>query len=88
MTWLAVTLVGKLLDFAVNVSLSFEPVIQFGLVALVACATNVFNHVACQVVKALVNYEIPNLNRPSFVVGRTVLGHGRTLGSRGCRGCF
>ena len=85
MTWLAVTLVGNLLDFSFDVSFDFKPVIQFGLVALVACATNVFNHVACQVVKVLVNNKIPNFNRPPLVMGRTVLGHGRTLGNRGCQ---
>ncbi len=83
--WLAVTFVGKLLDFAVNVSLGFEPVIQFGLVALVACSTNILDHIASEVIKALVNYEIPNFNSPSLVVGRTVLCHERTLGRQGCQ---
>ena len=35
------------------------------------CPTNVLDTVACEVVQILINYEVPNFNRPPFVMTGT-----------------
>lgn len=82
--WLAVTRFRDGFNFSFNVGFYFKPIIQLGLVAFVACATNILDHIASEIIKALVNYEVPDLNRPPFVMGWMVLAHERTLGRRGC----
>lgn len=68
------SLLVQLLELAVDISMDLQPIIEFRFPRLVASTTNVFYTVACQIVKLLIDNKIPNLNRPSLVVGRIAFG--------------